>query len=178
MPSKSVETPAKQSASQTSTTTNRSRENTKVSKIVLSSGKWSHKDRSSTICNLVLKPAPVALLENSDNLLYSSPEPFMGSFTSDIESPSQCSWCRCSPPSLPFLERCPHTPGGTTGCSCRRTGPNPPHLPQAGDNSQQGRWHLHPQSPPAQRTMCLREASGFRWNAASQRDAPALSPVC
>lgn len=43
-----------------------------------------------------------------------------------MESPSPRSWRRCSPPSPPSQERCPRTPGGTTGCSSRRTGPSPP----------------------------------------------------
>lgn len=41
-----------------------------------------------------------------------------------------CSLCKCSPPSLPALQRVPHTPDGTTGYSCRHTGPSSPETTQ------------------------------------------------
>lgn len=56
----------------------------------------------------------------------SSPDGSVGTFTFGTGSPSRRSWHRCNPPSRPFRGRCPRTPGGTTGCSCRRTGPSPP----------------------------------------------------
>lgn len=52
-------------------------------------------------------------------------------FTSSCVHRSACTPHKCSPPSRPSRPKRPRRPGGTTGYSCRHTGPSPP----AGDST-------------------------------------------
>ena len=47
-------------------------------------------------------------------------------FTSSCVRRSACTWHKCSPPSPPSPLWRPRRPGGTTGYSCRHTGPSSP----------------------------------------------------